>query len=77
MIENLGKINALIVVTSSTMQSKYINRIEIINTIKHINKNPINPKTVIDFHFAYNFSIINQVMKHACFTPSSLMKLFS
>ena len=34
MIENLGKINALIVVASSTMPSNYIDRIEIIGIIK-------------------------------------------
>ena len=34
MIENLGKINALILVTSSTMQSNYNDRIEIIGIIK-------------------------------------------
>ena len=34
MVENLGKINALIVVTSSIMQSNYIVRIELIGITK-------------------------------------------
>ena len=48
MIENLGKINALI----STMQSNFIDRIKLIGIIKQtINRNSIHSKTRIDFNF--------------------------
>ena len=60
MIENLFKITTLIVVTSSTIQSNYIET----RHIQTVNRNSTHTKTIIDFDFAYKFFIISQIIKH-------------
>ena len=63
MIENLFKITTLIVVTSSTIQSNYIET-RTNCYIQTVNRNSTHTKTIIDFDFAYKFFIISQIIKH-------------